>query len=323
MSFPPLMLKHGVSTRIDGHVHVDASWRPAGVTEQFLESAETYHTLYYNNEYWKYLVGRGLDLACVDRSSSLRVLDIGSGSGNSVFAAADLLPNSVIVASDISPQLLQILGSIQESIPSLKNRIEAYCFDLHKEFFADSTFDLVVGGAILHHMLDPQAALRNVAQCLRPSGKILMYEPLEIGGHIMAAIYLILIAELELERDVNPKLLSFFEAMCQDYEARFGVPRVKPWTRRLDDKWLFHPSYLREVAKNIGLTFELICPMSDDLEKMFQNAVRGTLNVAGLGAVPTPQKLWEILESFDAGVSTDLKRRLSPEGIIILAKPEF
>ena len=154
MTFPPVALKHGVSTRIEGRVHIDTNWQPVGVTEQFLESAETYHARYYNNGYWKYLVDRGLESARVDRSASLRVLDVGSGSGNSVFAAADLLPNSTILASDISPQLLRILVGIQENVPTLNSRIEAYCFDLHKDFFAEDTFDLVVGGAILHHMLD-------------------------------------------------------------------------------------------------------------------------------------------------------------------------
>jgi len=318
LNLPPLTLKQNISTRLDGRVHVDSKWRPVGVTKQFLENAETYHARYTNNDHWKYLVGQALDFAGVDRQSSLRVLDIGSGSGNSVFAAAELMPNSVIYANDISPQLLQILVGIQDHMPNLEGRIEAYCFDLHKDFFVDNTFDLIIGGSILHHMFDPEAALKNAARWLRPGGKILLFEPLEIGGHIMTTIYLTLLAELEY--DVDPRLLSFFKAMCHDYEARFGVPRVKPWTRNLDDKWLFHPSYLRDMASNIGLTLDLVAPTSTSLDNLFSNSVRCTLNLAGLGGVPTSDKLWEILDSFDVGVSADLKKRFTPEGIIILAK---
>ncbi len=318
MNFPPLTLKPNISTRLDGRVHIDSKWNPTGVTKQFLENAETYHARYTDNDHWKGLVGQAIDLAGVDRQSALKILDIGSGSGNTVFAATDLLPNSVVYANDISPQLLHILVGIQEHLPQLEGRIEAYCFDLHKDFFADNTFDLVIGGSILHHMFDPEAALKNTARWLRPGGKILLFEPLEIGGHIMAAIYLTLLAELEF--DVDPKILTHFKAICHDYEARFGVPRVKPWTRDLDDKWLFHPFYLREMASNIGLKFELISPVNTNLEQIFSDAVRSTLNCAGLGGIPTPDKMWEILKLFDVGMSADLKKRLTSEGIIILAK---
>jgi SAM-dependent methyltransferase len=319
MNLPPLTLKKNISTRLEGRVHVDSKWSATGVTQQFLENAETYHARYTDNDHWKYLVGQAIDLAGVDKQAALRILDIGSGSGNTVFAATDLLPNAVVYANDISPQLLQILVGIQEHLPHLEGRIEAYCFDLHKDFFADDTFDLVIGGSILHHMFDPEAALKNAARWLRPGGKILLFEPLEIGGHIMAAIYLSLLAELEF--DADPRILKHFKAICHDYEARFGVPRVKPWTSGLDDKWLFHPNYLREMASNIGLTFEQIAPISPDLAHIFSGSVRSTLNCAGLGDVPTPDKMWEVLAMFDAGISADLKKRLTSEGIIILAKP--
>lgn len=318
MDSPPLMLKQNISTLLEGRVHVDSSWQPSGVTNQFLDDAETYHNRYTSNHHWRKLVERALDYAGVDRQSSLRVLDIGSGSGNTVFAAVDLMPNSIITASDISPQLLQMLVGIQENRPDLEGRIEAYCFDLHKDFFADDTFDIALGGSILHHMLDPEAALRNVVRWLRPGGKILLFEPMEIGGHIMTAIYLSILDELE--SDLDPGIATFFKALCHDNEARFGVPRVKPWTQHLDDKWLFHPSYLRDLAKNLGITLEMVAPTGTEHERLFSNAVRVNLEIAGLGDLPTPERLWELLRNFDEGISTELKRRFALEGIIILAK---
>lgn len=313
-------LKRNVSTFVRDRVHIDSAWRALGVTEQFLGNADVYHARYFKNDYWKYLVGRAINLAGVDRDADLRILDIGSGSGNTVFAAAEIMPKSTIFANDISPQLLKILVGIQDHIPELEGRIEAYCFDLHKDFFADDTFDLVIGGAILHHMLDPEAALRNVALWLRPGGKILLIEPLEIGGHIMAAIYLRLIEQTEQELGSQHRLILFFKAMCQDYEARFGVPRVKPWSANLDDKWMFHTSYLREMAQKIGLTLELVAPTFTDSSALFTNSVRGTLDVAGLADLPTPESMWRTLQLFDEGISPVLKETFAPEGIITLAK---
>ena len=267
------------------------------------------------------MVGRGIDLAGLDRLASFRILDIGSGSGNTVFAAAEIMPNALIFANDISPQLLRILVGIQDNIPELEGRIEAYCFDLHKDFFTDNTFDLVIGGVILHHMLDPEAALKNVARWLRPRGKVILIEPLEIGGHLMAAIYLKLIEETEQELGANHKLVMFFKAMCQDYEARFGVPRVKSWTKNLDDKWLFHASNLREMAEKIGLRLDFIAPTSTDTNKIFTNAIRWNLDVAGLADIPTPGRMWKVLDLFDEGISPQLKELFTPEGIICLVKP--
>jgi SAM-dependent methyltransferase len=321
MIFETLTFKPNIETYLDGRVHIDSDWRPAGVTAQFLENAETYHQRYFKNDYWKFLLGRGLELAEIGLESRFRILDIGSGSGNTVFAATELMPNSVICANDISPQLLQILVGIQDHMPLLRGRVEAYCFDLHKDFFGDDSFDLIIGGAILHHMLDPEAALKNAARWLRPGGKVILIEPLEVGGHLMAAVYLTLIAELEHEVGTDQRLLSFFKGMCEDYEARFGVPRVKPWTRDLDDKWLFHTSYLRKMAADISLSLERVAPTTSNVEKLFSDSVRGTLDVAGLSGVPTPRKMWDILVEFDMGISDELKRRLTPEGIIILRKP--
>lgn len=313
-----LPLKDNVSTKKDGRINVDSSWTPMGVTGQFLENAETYHARYNYNERWKHFMGQALGLADIKTDAKLKVLDIGSGSGGTVFAAADLLGSSIIYASDISPQLLKILVSIEEKVPQLKDRIEAYCFDLHKDFFADEIFDLIVGGSILHHMLDPKAALTNAAKWLRPGGKVILFEPLEIGGHIMASIYLTLLAELESEAD--PTLINHFKAICHDYEARFGVPRVKPWTSFLDDKWLFHPSYLKEMGAEIGLKFQLIAPIYVNLRTMFKDSIRITLDCAGLNDVPTPDKMWSIIEKFDLGVSDEIKKQYTSEGIIIFGK---
>mgnify|MGYP005987775025 CR=1 FL=1 len=75
-------------------------WNPVGVTAQFLENAETYQARYYNNDHWILLLGQVLELSSVNQQAKLRVLDIGSGSGNTVFTEAVLLPNSAIYANN-------------------------------------------------------------------------------------------------------------------------------------------------------------------------------------------------------------------------------
>ena len=88
----------------------------------------------------------------------------------------------------------------------------------------------------------------------------------------------------------------------------------------MDDKWLFHTSYLRQVASNIGLKLEIVAPIYESINDVFSRAVRISLYGAGLGEVPVSEKFWEILNQFDLGIPPNLKSRLVPEGIIILGK---
>jgi tRNA G46 methylase TrmB len=79
-----------------------------GVTAQFLENADTYHKKYLNYGRFEHLIKRALKEAAFDCDAPT-VLDIGSGSGNSVIPLMKLFPASTIVACDISPNMLAIL----------------------------------------------------------------------------------------------------------------------------------------------------------------------------------------------------------------------
>jgi SAM-dependent methyltransferase len=57
------------------------------------------------------------------------------------------------------------------------SRARFHCGDAHAMPFADESFDLVVGRAILHH-LDWEAALGEVRRVLRPAGSAIFVEPL-------------------------------------------------------------------------------------------------------------------------------------------------
>src|SRR5436305_11771725 len=79
-----------------------------GVTAQFLDRADEYHRAYLNVEYWRFLLANAFAaIGAIDEPAL--IIDIGSGSGNSVIPIADRFPAARIVAVDISPQLLAIL----------------------------------------------------------------------------------------------------------------------------------------------------------------------------------------------------------------------
>ena len=314
------LLAPGVDVVRDGSILIDRNWSPAGVTGQFTEDAKTYHERYFERLDFSDLVDYCLKLAAVDRSRPLQVLDIGSGSGASVLAACRLLPQAKILASDISPQLLRILAAFVDSRDDLRGRITAFCFDLHRPFFRVDTFDMVIGAAILHHLLDPRAALRNVAAALRPGGRIILVEPLESGSLVLVAMFAQVLSELAASGESDGPLARLMKAMRLDIQSRLGPPVEKPWTRGLDDKWVFDRPYLEQLAVELGMSKVEVHPAQPDLSHVYEGAFTSLVADSGLAAAAVPQRVIDGVRAFDRGIADGLKRELCPTGVIVFTR---
>ena len=317
---PDPNLAPGVEVRREGPLLIDQQWAPAGVTAQFIGDAETYHRLYFDRLDFLELIDHCFTLAGIDRQRSLRILDIGSGGGSSVFAACRLLPHAEVFASDISPPLLRMLASLAESRDDLRGRVKTYCFDIHRTFFRPKIFDVVVGAAILHHLLDPRAALLHVSRSLKPGGSIILIEPLEAGSLMLTVMYERVLRVLaELGQD-DGTLACLMRALRLDIQCRLGPPVEKPWTARLDDKWVFDEPYLVALARNLGLSKVDIHPAQPDLTRVYEGALRSVLSDSGNGGLAIPEQVWECVREFDLGIDAELKKALCPTGIIVFTK---
>lgn len=314
------ILQSGVEFVRDGSILIDRRWSHGGVGAQFSEDAATYHQRYFERLAFIPLIERCLELAAIDRSRVRRVLDIGSGSGASVFALSHLLQHADIYASDISPQLLRVLARIAESNEHARSRVKALCFDLHRPVFRPGTFDLVVGSAILHHLLDPRAALVNVAASLREGGSIVLIEPLEAGSLVLTALFGSVLTKLLARGEGEGPLARFMRAMRLDIQSRLGVPVQKPWTRELDDKWVFDRPYLIELGKALGLPRVDVLPPEKDLTHVFENTFTSLLSDAGLSSIPIPDDVRACVRAYDIGIDEKLKREVCPTGVIVFGR---
>ena len=313
-------LAPGVRICRDGPIFLDKTWSPSGATTQFIGDADTYHQRYFDRLDFVDLIDTCLMLAGIDRTRALKVLDIGSGGGSSVFAACRLLPNAEICASDMSPQLLRMLATFAESRAELAGRIKAYCFDVQRRFFRRDTFDLVLGAAILHHLLDPRAALAQVAGSLKPGGKIILVEPLEPGSLVLTSLYGAVLRVLADRGEADGDLARVMKALRLDIQSRLGAPVEKPWTERLDDKWVFDESYLAELALQLGLARVDVHPAQADLTHVFEAAFTSVLADSGNQALAIPEAVLGCVREFDRGIAPALKRRFCPTGIIVFTK---
>jgi SAM-dependent methyltransferase len=312
-------LRPDVEIEQRGLLSVDRQWSPENLSSQFCAEAGTYHDRYFARTVWGERVVRAVDLTRIDVTEVHDVLDIGSGSGNTVLAALDLFPSARVAATDHSIALLQILeGLLSDEPPRTKERVSLFCFDLHKPFFASNAFDLAIGSSVLHHVLEPKVVLTNVVESLRTGGHLLLFEPLESGCHVLAALF-----QAILDRaPENPVPLQFeklLRGMKNDLDHRFGVDVPKPWTRFLDDKWLFTVEYIRREAEELGCTLVGVAPWQTS-PHLYTDYLRELLRASGNERLELPEHVWGLVSRFDRMVDPTLHCDLAPEAIFAIRK---
>jgi ubiquinone/menaquinone biosynthesis C-methylase UbiE len=111
-----------------------------------------------------------------------RALEIGAGTG---YFTLNMLRAGVIgkaTCSDISPGMLQTLS---ENAHDLGLEVETREADAESLPFAEESFDLVFGHAVLHHIPDLGRAFAEFARVLAPGGTLLFAgEPSRYGDHL-------------------------------------------------------------------------------------------------------------------------------------------
>jgi SAM-dependent methyltransferase len=111
-----------------------------------------------------------------------RMLEIGAGTG---YFTLNLLRRGIVDAAtaiDISPGMLDALSA---TAAQLGLEVETLPADAERLPFADESFDLVLGHAVLHHIPDLNTALRECERVLKPGGTLtFMGEPSRHGDRI-------------------------------------------------------------------------------------------------------------------------------------------
>ena len=111
-----------------------------------------------------------------------RALEIGAGTG---YFSLNMLQAGVIahaVCTDISPGMLETLRA---NARRLDLDVETVVCDAEQLPFADESFDLVFGHAVLHHLPDLDRAFGELRRVLRPGGRLFFAgEPSRYGDRI-------------------------------------------------------------------------------------------------------------------------------------------
>jgi SAM-dependent methyltransferase len=297
-------------------------YRSEGITRQFLQDAAGYHERYFKPTRYSRQLQRAFQRADFhfDSRSGLQVLDLGSGSGNTVLPLVGQNPSIKLVATDLSIDLLLILAGLVRD-QDCRDQIGFICADANQKIFHDGVFDLVVGSAILHHLLQPAEAIAHALACLKPGGVAVFFEPFEYGCNLLKTLYHFLLDEPRVRQGLHPDVAAHFLAMIRDYNARFDVEAVKPFTKYLDDKWLFTRRFFAEACHRNGCQLvDILNNREDSLAEAFTSQVLENLQLTGLGDHPLPDRLMEICREFDRSLSLDLRRQLLVDGVVVIRK---
>ena len=111
-----------------------------------------------------------------------RSLEIGAGTG---YFSLNLLRAGVIARATCSDISTGMLATLRENAARLGLEVRTERVDAERLPFADESFDLVLGHAVLHHIPDLQRAFAEFARVLAPGGTVLFAgEPSRVGDRL-------------------------------------------------------------------------------------------------------------------------------------------
>lgn len=285
------------------------------IHDQFQGGAETYAKHYEKFGFFEQLLRRAVGMAGV--SDAQAILDIGSGSGNSIVPLLNLFPTASVIASDLSPQLLAIL---RDHLKQRNDRARCALLQLNAEEldFRVGSFDLVVGAAILHHLFHPEKAIAGAARILQPGGAAIFIEPFENGNYILRMAYHQILSDPRAG-DLHKNVATFLRNRIAFCDERRGADKSDPKYMRFDDKWNFTLAWFHRLAEASGFTkcthFAIGNP-----DAPFESKARVHLKGKTGDQDPLPEWAWDIIREYDRNTSKELRQDLPVEAVVVLTK---
>ena len=192
--------------------------------------------------------------------NNINILDIGSGFGNTVLPVLRDYPSVHVVATDLSDSMLEVLRNfaIEMSIEDRLNLLEIDAKQLN--IIKPNSFELIIGGAALHHFVEPEKVLLDCFRILKKNGMCIFFEPMELGLTLFALCLESALPSISKSGEYGESASRFFEAIIKDITVRVhhATDKNSPDWRDLDDKWVFARSYLENIARMSDVQLEVL-----------------------------------------------------------------
>lgn len=284
------------------------------MTGQFTDGAADYTSRYTAYPYWNQLILNAISKLNIDKKKNLSILDIGSGSGNTIVPLLDIFPDADIIASDLSIELLVLL---KKNIRSKYLNVDLLQLNAEELDFKHETFDMITGGAILHHLINPEKTIEHIHNILKKGGCAIFFEPFENGHALLEMAYREI---LSVDKSLSKEVRQFLKGMAEHYNIRKGSDKSSTKYDQVDDKWLFTKSYFMRLYEKYEFSKLMIYPIHDTRHQ-FENQTITNLRLGLNNNVKIfPDWAWEILRKYDNVFSEDMKQDMLIEGCITFIK---
>lgn len=244
----------------------------------------------------------------------IRILDIGCGFGSSTFPLLKLFPEAEIVASELS---LSMLGILKEKLEGNQDsdRVALLQLNAEKLEFAEGSFDLVCGAAILHHLISPDKTIKGVAKILKPKGVAIFFEPFEPGTSMMALIYRSILANWR-SWFLRPSVKIYFKNLPKVWQKMKNPDKTGCFFTTADNKWIFTKKYFEKLKEKFGFE-KLIIYRLDKSKHPFTVLMKSHLENK---FAQVPRWVKDLVNEYEDWLSKEVKDELITEGCIVFKK---
>jgi hypothetical protein len=211
-----------------------------------------------------------------------------------------------------------ILRDYLEAKPGYRGRYGLVCMDANHDRFRPGTFDLAVGAAILHHIVDPRRVLHACASALRPGGAALFIEPFEVGHGVLRIAYRRVLAEAKRRGERAPGF-EMLQRMVVDHEVRLR-DKGDPIFDVVDDKWHFTRSFFENATRGPEWRECRVEAINGDLTPMVDQARMELRLGMGLDEKSLPKWAWDTIREHEGFFSRDARRDMIFEGAVVLRR---
>jgi len=191
-----------------------------------------------------------LSMAGVETLRGATILDVGCGLGdltNGLVRSAKVVESDVYAFDHSIESLRRAVGWVR---PENGNRVHFSAQDTSSLYFADASFDLIFGSAVLHHVLEYEAFLGEVCRILKPCGAAVFSEPFFEGVFWPAVFLASAIDELGVNLDSSELGMARVIVELVSLVAHSDADRQALAT--LTDKHFFQEGALRASAHRGG-----------------------------------------------------------------------
>jgi ubiquinone/menaquinone biosynthesis C-methylase UbiE/uncharacterized protein YbaR (Trm112 family) len=206
---------------------------------------------------WKELIERlGLQRECA--------AEIGAGTGSLTLGLLQQKAVGRLTATDVSEKFLRILNT---RVADYETPVSLVACDANERHFRSEAFDLVLGRAILHHLLDYDLTLRTCHHMLKKGGTAVFFEPILEGKIIVATMMALMLRYDHLTNGgtLSPVDRKEIRKLINNYMKSKLYPQDRESLSLIEDKYIFAIDEMRRVGLAAG--FAEVDYINNDFER--------------------------------------------------------